>query len=326
MAAVSDSYGTDITLPQPASRATVEKVLRFFLLDHPENFWWGRQFSFILLRESGPVTGLKMTSLFSRDEIIQMQKEIDGKVNDIFRKIPKNATAFEIEEIFHDHLVNTVEYVIPENDPMGETMNYTLYGALVNGEGVCEAYSEAFQYLCNKAGIPCFGISGLADGGNHKWNAVQIEESWYIIDVTWDDPTGSSFPKHSYFNVTSALISDSHTPDSELEAILPDFTATENNYYAYHGLMCDLESLDETIKNSIAFFGEGVSSGSRFAVEIACPDSDTATDCFNALSANNFRRMWELVSDYNGEKGTNYYFSSYYDPSMCILRFILQVN
>ena len=58
---------------------------------------------------------------------------------------------------------------------------------------VCEGYSRAFKVLCDKMGIPCILMSGVAKiGGNeggHMWNYVQMENGkWYAIDVTWDDP------------------------------------------------------------------------------------------------------------------------------------------
>gem|GEM_PF-3559957 len=59
---------------------------------------------------------------------------------------------------------------------------------------VCAGYSYAFQYLANKYGIDCVSVtSGGVDSdtgetaGGHQWNAVRIEDQWYMIDLTWDD-------------------------------------------------------------------------------------------------------------------------------------------
>lgn len=63
---------------------------------------------------------------------------------------------------------------------------------------VCEGYARAFKVLCDKTGIPCVLVSGNADNGSgmpeaHMWNYVQIDNKWYVVDVTWNDPsTGST--------------------------------------------------------------------------------------------------------------------------------------
>lgn len=60
---------------------------------------------------------------------------------------------------------------------------------------VCEGYARAFKVLCDEMDVPCVLMSGnvLDEDGNkggHMWNYVQMEdEKWYIVDVTWDDPT-----------------------------------------------------------------------------------------------------------------------------------------
>lgn len=49
--------------------------------------------------------------------------------------------------------------------------------------GACMAYAYSFQFLCDQAGIPCI----LKRGGNHQWNMVYIEGSWWDVDVTAND-------------------------------------------------------------------------------------------------------------------------------------------
>ena len=59
---------------------------------------------------------------------------------------------------------------------------------------VCEGYSKAFQYLCDKTNfdynnISCYSVSGTADDGNgegpHMWNIVTMDDGRnYLVDVT----------------------------------------------------------------------------------------------------------------------------------------------
>jgi len=49
--------------------------------------------------------------------------------------------------------------------------------------GTCGTYTEAFNYLCQRAGIPCVKIQSET----HGWNAVLVDGSWYILDLTAND-------------------------------------------------------------------------------------------------------------------------------------------
>ena len=54
-------------------------------------------------------------------------------------------------------------------------------------------------------GIENGTVSGEAGDEQHIWNTVKLDDQWYHVDVTWDDPIGSSFEytDHSYFNITA---------------------------------------------------------------------------------------------------------------------------
>lgn len=49
--------------------------------------------------------------------------------------------------------------------------------------GACMAYAYSFQFLCDRAGVPCI----LKRGGNHQWNMVYVEGRWWDVDVTAND-------------------------------------------------------------------------------------------------------------------------------------------
>jgi len=46
--------------------------------------------------------------------------------------------------------------------------------------GKCTAFASAFQYLCERAGIPCVRVIGE----NHVWNAVYVDGKWRYVDVS----------------------------------------------------------------------------------------------------------------------------------------------
>ena len=63
-------------------------------------------------------------------------------------------------------------------------------------KAVCEGYAQTFKEVSEQLEIPCKIIGGYAKGNvsdinnppsqeNHAWNAVKIDEKWYLIDTTW---------------------------------------------------------------------------------------------------------------------------------------------
>ncbi len=81
---------------------------------------------------------------------------------------------------------------------------YTGYDLLVRGTAVCEGYTEAYMDLLNRLGIPCVMV--ISEEMDHSWNLVQIDGSWYHVDVTWDDPATDMYGQvyHDYFLLTDA--------------------------------------------------------------------------------------------------------------------------
>jgi len=51
--------------------------------------------------------------------------------------------------------------------------------------GVCSNYTNAFRYLCGKAGIPVVLVCGpTAAGIRHSWSQVYVNGTWFTVDVT----------------------------------------------------------------------------------------------------------------------------------------------
>lgn len=124
----------------------------------------------------------------SKEQIDQCESQVIAVKNQILNQI---AGKNDIEKMryIHDYLVDTIEY----DQTFGEKNIYNIYGALVSKTCVCEGYAKASQYLLNEAGLENIIITGTAtnsDGKteNHAWNYVNIDEKWYAIDITWDDP------------------------------------------------------------------------------------------------------------------------------------------
>lgn len=100
----------------------------------------------------------------------------------------------EIEtlKVVHDYLLENTEYDTnyQNND---RKSSYNAYGTLINRKAVCEGYSKAFKLIMDELKIPCIiacgvGRNNSGETESHAWNYVYVNENWYAIDVTWDDP------------------------------------------------------------------------------------------------------------------------------------------
>ena len=149
--------------------------------------------------------------------------------DDIYTKIAK----------VHNWLIYFVDY----EESTNSKDQYTIYGALKNGKAVCEGYARAFKYFMDGIGVPCVLASGTAQNSqgeteSHAWNYVQIDNKWYAIDVTWDDPVvmggeeQTDEMKYQYFLKGSEEFFKDHKEDGKISELSMEFKfptlATEN--------------------------------------------------------------------------------------------------
>ena len=122
----------------------------------------------------------------------------------------------------HDYIVQNVEYdttLVMEN----------AYSALKDGKSTCQGYSLLFYKLLTEAGIPCRYITGTGisekSTGPHGWNIVKINDKWYNVDATWDDPIylnpnnkAKNALSREYFLKGSVIFDKSHIRDKAFKS------------------------------------------------------------------------------------------------------------
>lgn len=118
----------------------------------------------------------------------QKQKMMD-KADQIVKegkKVSKNDV--ELLQYFRKRICSEVEYdyKAAKHTSTEYEQSYHAYGALMNGKAVCQGYSYALKILCDKAGIPCWVVTGTYREP-HAWNYVKIDSQYYQIDLTMDD-------------------------------------------------------------------------------------------------------------------------------------------
>ncbi len=121
----------------------------------------------------------------------------------------------------HDYVVKHVSY-----DTSYKA--YTAYEALANRSAVCQGYTLLTYQLLKEAGIENHFVVGTGDGQPHAWNLVKIDNKWYHLDTTFDDPVPDEQGRvtYSYFNLSDEQIARNH------EWNRGDYPQATTNYYS----------------------------------------------------------------------------------------------
>ena len=106
-------------------------------------------------------------------------KTMDKAADNVIAMMDKKWSDMTKVVFLNDYFTSTKKYDLTYT-------KYSAYNLLVENTAVCQGYAEAFWYIMYKLGIDCKLVS--SDSLNHAWNLVKIDNSWYHIDTTWNDP------------------------------------------------------------------------------------------------------------------------------------------
>ena len=219
-----DVSGYDIPLEELAA------VWKIFVESNPSYYWLSNE---ILIQDKNlcfSIDGAYAMSEYRKE----CDKAISNMKNEAMSLVSKCDSDLEIALKMHDYLTEKLTYAYAEGTryPESAIWAHNLMGAAAYGKGVCEAYTKAYLYLCTAAGLECLFVSGETNEP-HAWNYVKLHDSWYAVDVTWDDGNSKYF-KYEYFGLSEESMSLDHTHDT---------TETFGLYY--------LPELPETAKNDL---------------------------------------------------------------------------
>lgn len=152
----------------------------------------------------GKVT-LKIEHIYNNNDI----KLINVKVEEIEKEIWNSSMSNEdkIKEA-HNYIINNSKYDKDRSD--NNVVKYksdTAYGSLLEGYSLCGGYTDAMELFLEDMGIKSYKISSE----NHVWNAVYLNNAWYHLDLTWDDPIttdGSDILEYNFFLITTSELSE----------------------------------------------------------------------------------------------------------------------
>src|SRR5687768_5946962 len=160
------------------------------------------------------------------------------KVRSIFRWITENIDYLERQP--HNRKRPSASYNQPIDTgilkPLDERVAEKV---LEKRRAVCDGYARLFKTLCDYAGIRSEIITGYARTepgktnqrfrSNHTWNAVMIDSTWKLLDVTWASGFiswgGNIFVRHfneQYFLAEPEEFIHEHYPDDPRWTLMTD--------------------------------------------------------------------------------------------------------
>ncbi|OQA65700.1 MAG: Exoglucanase B precursor [Firmicutes bacterium ADurb.Bin262] len=198
---------------------------------------------------SDKVLTIYFTYDYTAAQIAQMKQLYEQAVAKTLACVSAEMTDAEKVMAVHDYIILNTKYdycnylqgTVPH-------VSYTAYGVLVNGAGICNAYSLAFSAIMQRLGIETITVYGKSIG--HSWNMVKLDGKWYHVDLTWDDPVFSAakgwinndYDLEGYVGHDNLLLSDSAARATGHSGWLPDtYPATsalyDNKYASIHSGM-----------------------------------------------------------------------------------------
>lgn len=99
------------------------------------------------------------------------------------------------------------------------------YNVVVLKKAVCMGYAKTFREMCRLIGVKAVVIEGKPKNANgfieregHAWNAVQLNNNWYLLDATWD--TNGVHSEKKYFLTDPSIFIQNHWPQDPMWQLL----------------------------------------------------------------------------------------------------------
>ncbi|RXS76446.1 transglutaminase domain-containing protein [Blautia faecicola] len=153
-----------------------------YLRWHCEGWTLGASYS---SASSGYNMDLTFTMYYLSDA--SQEAQMDQAVSSLISSLNLSGkNEYQKTKAIYDYMCSNITYDYKNlNDP-NYTLKFSAYAALINKTSVCQGYATLFYRLALEAGLDARVIAGVAGGGNHAWNIVKINGSYYNLDSTWD--------------------------------------------------------------------------------------------------------------------------------------------
>ena len=156
-----------------------------------------------------------VTYAYNETEINAINKKLDEFIKNNIKDY------MQVEDkirLFHDYVVENAEYDTERAELIEQHLDdsnslyesHIAYGPLLQGYAICGGYSDAMALFLDRIGVINYKIAT----DDHIWNLVKINDKWYHLDLTWDDPVlsnGENIIMHNFFMITTEELEEINT-------------------------------------------------------------------------------------------------------------------
>ena len=218
------------------------KIIQAVLGDNPTVFYFKKNYIEIIKSETTQT--ISLSDVIEKPEAQKMIQQVEAEASKIVAMIKASVhkkndpytVLLKLYEYFQDNIQYGRENVHKSTDiNIDYALEHTAYGALIYKNAVCDGIASAFNLLASKLGFRCMLAVGrsayeLSTTKNHAWTIIEIANSFYHMDVTWDICHSSDFGEYSYsyFALSDFEIENDHSWDRK---VLPSCI---DNSFSYH--------------------------------------------------------------------------------------------
>ena len=190
----SGGYGTETLSYSGMTEDEALRVAWIMLYSNPQFYFVSSQY---FHSTSSSILAFGVYSEFaSGTSRAQATSRLFSIVEKDLQKVNAQSTIYAKQKMAHDLVCLHTNY------DSKSSVNQGAYSVFVNGSSVCAGYAEAFAMLCNAAGIQTVCVTS----SEHEWNLIQLNNTWYYVDCTWDDGDDQSTYDKLYLDCGSNTI------------------------------------------------------------------------------------------------------------------------
>lgn len=218
-----------------------------FMDNNPQFYFLSNQYS-VSYYNTTPVKYCPVVFIDSEFYNHEVRKELEANLllleKDVSSNLEENMTDYDKALMLHDYLCSHsfYQYLADGTTPSNSISAHSIVGIADMNEStgtVCEGYAKAYLYLSRLIGLDSVivvGSAGSGELGGHAWNYTKIDDTWYAVDVTWDDQdyisydfflTSKSFMDnagYSWGNASHVVGNSDITTDGFFQVVLPELS------------------------------------------------------------------------------------------------------
>lgn len=249
---------TDYIYSMDLDVTTAYEVAQIFRFSNPQYYFLEPLMYYAKTSKGAGISFVVYKSFGDGKDRAAATKKFKEKADSMIAQVKSGANDFEKARIAHDLVCAATSYNYDVLDVYGavsvdmEQNAYTqsAYSTFCIGSTVCAGYSQAYEIICNGAGLDATVVTSR----DHEWNKVRLEHSWYNVDCTWADQTSlryDFFARSDYAYDNLLLNPGSHTEENSWSSYLPECSLDSGSSIEAVGTLPVITEKTEAVKVNI---------------------------------------------------------------------------